>query len=239
MLAAGDRNIADKMMRLFIIQAISSFVTRDYETGLHYLNEIKAHFAQNQSTMNSTLKGLAKEIIQSLDLLTPGASATSYADINTGSATTGSSTQEVFHTPEQELSSMMREQQSSHEVTPQQETPEKSSSNDDLFAKLGKLSLSDDSPKGVLGKIRRKRSSAKNEKEDLERIKEELKDPEKIALYQVMLERKKRKGKLSKKEEELLDFLNERKQKLDEKENPLLGIKRKRRRISSDDVWED
>ena len=73
----------DKIMRLFIIQAISSFVSRDYDSGLHYLNEIKTGYAQYMSQMNPTLKALVKEIIQALDMMTPGASATSFSSVNT------------------------------------------------------------------------------------------------------------------------------------------------------------
>lgn len=73
----------DKIMRLFIIQAISSFVAKDYDSGLHYLNEIKTGYAQYMSQLNPTLKGLIKEIIQSLDMMTPGSSATSFASVNT------------------------------------------------------------------------------------------------------------------------------------------------------------
>ena len=72
---SNDPMPSDKLMRLFIIQAISSFVSRDYESGLHYLNEIKQTYAQHMTSMNPTLKGLAKEIIQSLDLFSPGSTA--------------------------------------------------------------------------------------------------------------------------------------------------------------------
>jgi predicted sugar kinase len=77
----------DKIMRLFIIQAISSFVSRDYDSGLHYLNEIKTGYAQYMSQMNPTLKGLVKEIIQALDMMAPGASSDSFATVNTSETT--------------------------------------------------------------------------------------------------------------------------------------------------------
>ncbi len=77
---AGDRSIVDKMMRLFIIQAISGFVSRDFDTGIHFLNEVKTHFAQNQTSLNPTLKLLAKEIINSLDMYAPGATADIFRD---------------------------------------------------------------------------------------------------------------------------------------------------------------
>ena len=80
--SSSDRSIVDKMMRLFIVQAISGFVARDFDTGIHFLNEVKTHFAQNQSQLNPVLKGLAKEIIQSLDLLQPGASADMFSESN-------------------------------------------------------------------------------------------------------------------------------------------------------------
>lgn len=71
----GDPMPADKLMRLFIIQSISSFVAGDHESGLHYLNEIKQTYAQYMMNLNPTLKSLAKEIIASLDLFDPGANA--------------------------------------------------------------------------------------------------------------------------------------------------------------------
>lgn len=74
---------ADKMMRLFIIQSISSFVAGDHESGLHYLNEVKQTYAQYMMNLNPTLKSLAKEIIQSLDLLDPGSNAADLALVNT------------------------------------------------------------------------------------------------------------------------------------------------------------
>ncbi|MDH5401141.1 MAG: hypothetical protein OEZ01_15240 [Candidatus Heimdallarchaeota archaeon] len=66
---------SDKIMSLFIVQAIGAFVAQDYETGLHYLNEIKVTYASHQTTINPILKKLAKDIIKSLDMLTPGASS--------------------------------------------------------------------------------------------------------------------------------------------------------------------
>lgn len=72
----------DKMVKLFIIQAISAFVSGDHASGLHYLNEIKMSYAEYQSSLNPTLKNLAKEIIQSLDMFTPGSSADQYAETN-------------------------------------------------------------------------------------------------------------------------------------------------------------
>ena len=78
----GDPMPADKLMRLFIIQSISSFVAGDHESGLHYLNEVKQTYAQYMMNLNPTLKSLAKEIISSLDLLDPGANATDLAMIN-------------------------------------------------------------------------------------------------------------------------------------------------------------
>ncbi len=73
---------ADKMMRLFIIQSISSFVAGDHESGLHYLNEVKQTYAQYMMNLNPTLKSLAKEIIQSLDLLDPGSNAADLTLVN-------------------------------------------------------------------------------------------------------------------------------------------------------------
>ena len=78
----GDPMPADKLMRLFIIQSISSFVAGDHESGLHYLNEIKQTYAQYMMNLNPTLKSLAKEIISSLDLLDPGANASDLAMTN-------------------------------------------------------------------------------------------------------------------------------------------------------------
>ena len=78
----GDPMPSDKLLRLFIIQAISSFVAHDYDSGLHYLNEIKQSYAEHMMSLNPTLKSLAKEIIQSLDMFTPGASAEAFANAN-------------------------------------------------------------------------------------------------------------------------------------------------------------
>ena len=62
---------ADKLMKLFIIQSISAFVANDYETGLHFLQEIKQAYAENMGKLNPTLKQVAKEIIQAVDLFNP------------------------------------------------------------------------------------------------------------------------------------------------------------------------
>ncbi len=86
----------DKMLKLFIIQAISSFVAGDHESGLHYLNEIKMSYAEYHASLNPTLKSLAKEIIQSLDMFAPGASADMFAETN-------KDMENVAHTPQQEM----------------------------------------------------------------------------------------------------------------------------------------
>ncbi|MHA2089836.1 MAG: hypothetical protein ACW98K_03160 [Candidatus Kariarchaeaceae archaeon] len=78
----GDPMPADKLMRLFIIQSISSFVAGDHESGLHYLNEVKQTYAQYMMNLNPTLKSLAKEIISSLDLFDPGSNASDLAVTN-------------------------------------------------------------------------------------------------------------------------------------------------------------
>ncbi|MCE7735410.1 MAG: hypothetical protein GPJ54_11065 [Candidatus Heimdallarchaeota archaeon] len=96
----GDPMPADKLMRLFIIQSISSFVAGDHESGLHYLNEVKQTYAQYMMNLNPTLKSLAKEIISSLDLLDPGANATDLAMTNIQQPT--ESQPEVQPQPEQE-----------------------------------------------------------------------------------------------------------------------------------------
>ncbi|MCY3410848.1 MAG: hypothetical protein INQ03_04335 [Candidatus Heimdallarchaeota archaeon] len=101
---------ADKMLRLFIIQAISSFVAGDRESGLHYLNEVKTSFAQYQSSLNPTLKSLAKEIIQSLDMFAPGASSTAFTDVNAG-------------TPQQEMAAAFSQTQESSPKQPVFEEP--------------------------------------------------------------------------------------------------------------------
>ena len=82
MFNTSDQMPADKMMRLFIIQSISSFVAGDHESGLHYLNEVKQTYAQYMMNLNPTLKSLAKEIIQSLDLLDPGSNAADLTLVN-------------------------------------------------------------------------------------------------------------------------------------------------------------
>ncbi len=95
----------DKMMKLFIIQAISSFVSKDYETGLHFLNEIKTGYAQFMSEMNPTLKALVKEIIQSLDMFDPGASSASFIEVNTGDQTVQPSGEQSTALSDQEIQS--------------------------------------------------------------------------------------------------------------------------------------
>ncbi|RMG26141.1 MAG: hypothetical protein D6732_21600 [Methanobacteriota archaeon] len=104
--SSADRSIVDKMMRLFIVQAISGFVSRDFDTGIHFLNEVKTHFAQNQSQLNPVLKGLAKDIIQSLDMLQPGASADVFANHNASTPTT----------PQSELASILGNKAKKQEV---------------------------------------------------------------------------------------------------------------------------
>ncbi len=104
--SSADRSIVDKMMRLFIVQAISGFVSRDFDTGIHFLNEVKTHFAQNQSQLNPVLKGLAKDIIQSLDLLQPGASADIFAEHNATAPTT----------PQSELTSILEGKNRKEEI---------------------------------------------------------------------------------------------------------------------------
>lgn len=108
---------SDKMMKLFIIQAISSFVSHDYDSGLHYLNEIKMTFAEFQSSLSPTLKILAKEIIQSLDMFAPGSDASMYKDVNPETATTPQ--QENARTPQQEIKQQFQQQETAR--TPQQE----------------------------------------------------------------------------------------------------------------------
>lgn len=105
--ARGSDMPSDKLMRLFIIQAISSFVAGDQESGLHYLNEVKQTYAEHMMTLNPTLKSLAKEIIQSLDLFSPGASATDLSTTNASSepSTTSEASSESVsttssHTPD-------------------------------------------------------------------------------------------------------------------------------------------
>jgi len=66
---------SDKLMKLFIIQSISAFVANDYETGVHFLNEIKQAYAEHMSKLNPTLKQLAKEVIQAVDMFNPDGSA--------------------------------------------------------------------------------------------------------------------------------------------------------------------
>ena len=61
----------DKMMKLFIIQCISSFIAHDYDSGIHYLSEIKQTYAESMTQLNPTLKTLAKEIIQAVDMFNP------------------------------------------------------------------------------------------------------------------------------------------------------------------------
>lgn len=70
----SDPMPSDKLMKLFIIQSISAFVANDYETGVHFLKEIKQAYAEHMGSLNPTLKKLAKEIIQSVDLFNPDGS---------------------------------------------------------------------------------------------------------------------------------------------------------------------
>ncbi len=71
----SDPMPVDKLMKLFIIQSISAFVANDYDSGVHFLTEIKQAYAENMSKLNPTLKQLAKEIIQSVDLFKPDGTA--------------------------------------------------------------------------------------------------------------------------------------------------------------------
>ncbi len=100
---------ADKIVRLFIIQAIGSFVSKDYDSGLHYLNEIKSSYAEYMTQINPSLKILVKEIIQSLDMFTPGATSDSFSGVNETQSTQNIQTEEVFHNPAQELTSRFRQ----------------------------------------------------------------------------------------------------------------------------------
>ncbi len=97
----SDPMPSDKMMRLFIIQAMSSFVAHDYDSGLHYINEIKQSYAEHMNSLNPTLKSLAKEIIQSLDMFAPGASVQSYTQANP-TQTTPQTTPQTFPTEQAE-----------------------------------------------------------------------------------------------------------------------------------------
>ena len=111
MYGTSDPMPADKMMRLFIIQSISSFVAGDHESGLHYLNEVKQTYAQYMTNLNPTLKSLAKEIIQSLDLLDPGSSATDLSMVNTEAQSTTPTTTSPQQDQETEPSSVTSELQ--------------------------------------------------------------------------------------------------------------------------------
>ena len=97
---------ADKMVRLFIIQAITSFVTNDFEAGLHYLNEIKTSYAEFMTQLSPQLKTLVKEIIQALDMFDPGSSSDSFRQVNQPQA---SAEETHFHSPQQEMSARMHE----------------------------------------------------------------------------------------------------------------------------------
>ena len=62
---------ADKMMSLLIVQAITAFYMGDYETGVHYIQEIKTEYASSMSQLSPTMKKIARDIISALDLLRP------------------------------------------------------------------------------------------------------------------------------------------------------------------------
>ncbi len=62
---------ADKMMTLLIVQAITSFYMGDYESGVHYIHEIKTEYAAGMSKLSPTMKRIAKDIISALDLIRP------------------------------------------------------------------------------------------------------------------------------------------------------------------------
>ncbi len=62
---------ADKMMTLLIVQAITSFYMGDYESGVHYIHEIKTEYAAGMSKLSPTMKKLARDIISALDLIRP------------------------------------------------------------------------------------------------------------------------------------------------------------------------
>ncbi len=62
---------ADKIMSLLIVQAITSFYMGDYESGVHYLHEIKTEYASGMSKLSPTMKKIARDIISALDLIRP------------------------------------------------------------------------------------------------------------------------------------------------------------------------
>ena len=242
----GDRSMVDKMMRLFIIQAISGFVTRDYDTGLHFLNEVKTHFAQNQSNLNPTLRGLAKEIIQSLDMLAPGTSATQFKDMSFQESAPQQQTQEIFHNPTDEFKSILHRRKKRKKEDPV-EREEKQGDNS-LFGTLGDLDLSSISkPKEEQVVDVASAPSTEFYEEKTEFYEEEPSTPklqisedqiEDNKILEIMLKRKKQKGELTPEEEELLALMEKKKAERELDSNPIEKVRRRRRSRRSN-LWDD
>jgi len=241
--------MVDKMMRLFIIQAISGFVTRDYDTGLHFLNEVKTHFAQNQSNLNSTLRGLAKEIIQSLDMLAPGTTAAQFKDMSFQEGQELQETQEVFHNPNEELSSILTRRKSRKPKKQEQETAEKVE--DGLFRGLGKLDLSSvdskDSTEDPMPSIPQLSPEEKFHNQEPEfhdekptsiasKLTEEQVEENKI--LEILLKRKKQKGELTKEDEEIVKLIEKKKEEVELEKNPIEKVRRRRKSRRSQ-LWDD
>lgn len=264
----GDRSMVDKMMRLFIIQAISGFVSRDYDTGIHFLNEVKTHYAQNMSQLNPTLKGLAKEIIQSLDMLTPGHDATQFysQNVDDGGTPLSEPAKQKPRTVNDEISNILnrRKKKKEGEDEPIAQPEPKVVKRDDLFGDLGDLTFDEEDNEGeedydVYDKILKERLG----KDKFDQIKgqedssgkdvsisrklslspDELEEAEDNAILEILLKRKAKKGNISSEDQQILNVLEERKvERAREKEesNPLTQVKRKRKRRSHDSsLWED
>jgi len=241
--------MVDKMMRLFIIQAISGFVTRDYDTGLHFLNEVKTHFAQNQSNLNATLRGLAKEIIQSLDMLAPGTSAAQFKEMSFQEGQEIQETQEVYHNPNQELSSILNRRKRRKPKKQEQETAE--NGKDGLFGGLGKLDLSSvdskDSTEDPIPNISQMSPKEKFHDQEPEfydekptsitsKLTEEQIEENKI--LEVLLKRKKQKGELTKEDEEIIKLIEKKKEEEELERNPIEKVRRRRKSRRSQ-LWDD
>jgi hypothetical protein len=231
----GDRSIVDKMMRMFIIQAISGFVTRDFDTGIHYLNEVKTHYAQNMSDLNPTLKGLAKEIIQSLDMFTPGHDASQFYSKNDSK---DSKRENQPRSVTEEYSNIVKKKDKKKDKKEQmidEETNKAKKEKDELFGDLGDLTFEDEDIDETNRKLKDELSGKKSPIKTF--------SDEDNAILEVLLKRKSKKGKLSKGDQQKLEVLEEKKQKQIEREqadNPIYNIKQKRTKRNRDsDIWND
>lgn len=233
---ASNRNIINKMMRLFIIQAISGFVSHDYNTGIHFLNEIKTHYAQNPTMLDGVLKSLAKEIIKSLDMFAPGSNASTFFETN-----------EEAKNPQQELNQINRAAQEKKVMNPQLESilekrkKKHGESNNatgslDEALNLGALKLGENSPTAdIIDDELPAENPALNTAALIEN--------QDNAILSILLSRKQKRGKLSAEDAKILELLKSKRdsQPNAQKSNSTLDSiisRRKKRKHNSENLWD-